>query len=197
MKDIWYADNRDLAKWAILCHLADSFKVATILQVAFYRISKFDQIVIDGHKRDLPPEVTAYFRNINNICGIKSKVQIEVFDLLFEDRQTYLQAVVKWLSGHQKEKLIIFLDPDTGLQPMRTKPNNEHILETELKDIWTGLKHEDVFVLYQHKTNRRGEGWVEPKKKQFAKAIEVPTNMVKIAHGFEVASDIVLFYTQK
>ena len=46
MKDIWYADNRDIIKWSVLLRLAEQYKAAQILQVAYYRPSRFATIEI-------------------------------------------------------------------------------------------------------------------------------------------------------
>ena len=198
MRDIWYADNRDLVKWAILYHLTDSFKVDRIIQVAFYRKSEFEQIEIDGQKKDMPKEVISHFRNINNVCRMKFKAPIKVFNQVFKnnDRPGYLRDVSKYLSQYQKEKLIVFLDPDTGLWP-ETKYSDKHVLEEEAKKIFGALKPGDVFVFYQHQTNRRGEEWIGPKKNQLAKAIGLSVDMVKLADGPKIASDAAVFYVQK
>ena len=210
MQDIWYADKRDLVKWATLYHLAHIFKGSLILQIAFYRKEKqFGKVIIDGQAKEIPKEVISHFRDIHKIKDIKFQVQVKVFDLILEDREKktikfrhdYLSAVIELLLGHRKEKLIVFLDPDTGLQPMqtksKTKPKPEHVSEEEVKKIWDALKPEDVFVLYQHQTNRNGESWIKPKKIQFATAVGLSENAVKLAYGPEVAKDVVFFYAQK
>ena len=201
MRDIWYADKRDLIKWTTLYHLAHIFKGSLILQIAFYRKEKqFGKVIIDGQEKEIPKEVISHFRDIHKIRDIKFQVPVEVFDLILEYRHDYLIAVIERLQGYRK-KLIVFLDPDTGLQPEQTKsktrPKLEHVLEEEVKKIWDALKPEDVFVLYQHQTNRNGKSWIEPKKIQLANAIGLSGNAVKLAHGPEVAKDVVFFYAQK
>lgn len=197
MKDIWYADDRDLVKWAVLFRLAENFKSEKILQIAYYRPSNFGQIVIDGQKEDMPKDIISYFRNIRNICLKESTVPIEVFDMIFKNRQVYTQAVVKYLSASYKEKLIVFLDPDTGLQPEKTRHKLEHVLEAEVREIFGALKPGDVFLFYQHQTNRKGQEWINPKKNQLAKAIGLSTKDIKCAYGPKIAKDVVLFYVQK
>lgn len=213
MRDIWYADKRDLVKWATLYHLAHIFKGSLILQIAFYRkekqFGKVKKVIIDGHEKEIPKEVISHFRDIHKIKDIKFQVPVKVFDLILEDREKktikfrhdYLSAVIELLRGHRKEKLIMFLDPDTGLQPKQTKPKTkpkpEHVSEEEVKKIWDALKQEDVFVLYQHQTNRRGESWIDDKQIQLATALGLSGDVVKLAYGPEVAKDVVFFYAQK
>src|SRR3989338_9424542 len=201
MRDIWYADKRDLIKWTTLYHLAHIFKGSLILQIAFYRKEKqFGKVIIDGQEKEIPKEVISHFRDIHKIRDIKFQVPVEVFDLILEYRHDYLIAVIERLQGYRK-KLIVFLDPDTGLQPKQTKsktrPKPEHVSEEEVKKIWDELKPEDVFVLYQHQTNRNGKSWIEPKKIQLANALGLSGNAVKLAYGPDVAKDVVFFYAQR
>jgi hypothetical protein len=195
MQDCWYADNRDLVKWGVLLQLADTFEVQRILQVAFYRPNIFGQLVINGKASDLPAEVISQFRDVQKISDISPKVRATVFDLLFEHRATYLHAVLTLLPTFAHERCIVFLDPDTGLEPK--KPGLEHVLDTEARAIWDGMKNGDVFVFYQHKTNRNGRSWIEPKRIQLANAIGVQLAKILVAHAPEIANDVVLFFTQK
>lgn len=202
MRDIWYADKRDLVKWATLYHLAHIFKGSRIIQIAFYRKeNKFGKIIIDNQEKEIPKEVISHFRDIHKIRDIKFQAPVEVFDLILEYRHDYFLSAIERLQGYQKEKLIVFLDPDTGLQPRQTKsktrPKLEHVSEEEVKKIWNALKPEDVFVLYQHQTNHRGESWIDDKQIQLAKALSLPKVTVKLASGPEVAKDVVFFYAQK
>lgn len=72
-----------------------------------------------------------------------------------------------------------------------------HVLREEVKELWVVLKPGDTLVLYQHKTNKNNKEWVGPKKEQFESAIEADEGTVKIAHGFEIVSDVVFFYKNK
>lgn len=200
MRDIWYADKRDLVKWTALYHLAHIFKGNRIIQIAFYRKEKkFGKIIIDGQEKEIPEEVISHFRDIHKIGDIRFQVSVEVFDLILEYRHNYLLSVIERLQSHRKEKLIVFLDPDTGLQPTQTKSKTkpEHVSEEEVRKIWDALKPKDVFVLYQHQTNRRGENWIEHKQIQLAIAIGLSEDAVKLAYGPDIAKDVVFFYAQK
>ena len=197
MKDIWYSDNRDLVKWSVLIKLAELYSVNRILQIAYYRKSEFREIEIDGEIYPLPDGVTDHFRDIRNIEELSSSVAISVFDELFEDRQKYHDKVVQYLSQYKDIKCIVFLDPDTGLQPPRSRPGYAHVLYTEVRKIWEAMKKDDILVFYQHQTNRTGRIWVEPKKVQLAKAIGISEDLVKVAHGENIANDVVFYYLPK
>ncbi len=195
MQDRWYADNRDLVKWGVLLRLAEAFEVSRILQLAFYRPSAFGQIVIDGQAQELPAEAIAHFRDLRTIGGIRSRVSVTVFDPVFEDRYVYLKAVLDLLLVFARERCIVFLDPDKGLEPQ--KPGLEHVRDAEAREIWDGMKKDDVFVFYQHQTNRSGQPWVEPKRDQLANALGVQGAAIRVAHSPEIANDVVFFFTQR
>ena len=195
MRDVWYADNRDLIKWGVLFRLAEKFEAARIIQVVYYRPSTFGPIEIDGQQVNVPEEVIAHFRNIRAVGSIDSHIRVAVFDPVFQDRQTYLQAMLALLPAYAGERCVVFLDPDTGLEP-RT-PNLEHVLGSEVSVIWSNMKSGDVFVFYQHQTNRAGQPWIPQKHSQLAQALGVPQVSVKIASGEAIARDVVLFFMQK
>jgi hypothetical protein len=182
-----------LVKWAVLHRLAEIFQAQRILQLAFYRPSEFAKVIIGGQEYDIPQEVLAHFRDLRTIGNINSEICVNVFYDLFEHRGSYLEAVKDFLSKFKEERRVVFLDPDTGLEP----PQNlslKHVTDLEAKSIWMALKPRDVFVFYQHQTNRAGQSWIEPKQRQLENALE---NSVKVACGLEIAHDVVFFYAQK
>jgi hypothetical protein len=193
MKDKFYADNRDLVKWAVLHRLAEIYKAHRILQLAFYRPSKFAKIKLNETEHDIPQEILSHFRDLRTIENLNSEIGVTVFCDLFENRDNHLEAIKDFLSKFQKERCVVFLDPDTGLEPHQNL-SLKHVTDLEAKNIWMALKPGDVFVFYQHQTNRAGQPWIEPKKRQLENALE---NSVKVACGLEVAHDVVFFYAQK
>lgn len=195
MRDIWYADNRDLVKWSVLLRLAEMHQAIYVLQIAYFRPAEFNSIEIDSKTYDIPKEVTDHFRNIQNSERIKSNVRVHVFGEIFEDRGTYLRSIIEYMSSFEKERCVVFLDPDTGLQPR--KPNYNHVLDVEAKAIWEAIKKGDVFVLYQHQTTKSAQPWVEPKKVQLETCIGVPEGSMKIARGNSIARDVVFYFMQK
>ncbi len=195
MRNKWYSDNRDLVKWSILTHLARMASVARILQIAYFRHDDFEAIEIDGKQFEIPSEVKSHFRDIRRIEDLSSHVEINVFDAVFQNREVYHLQARDFIKSFAKEKCIVFLDPDTGLEPAH--PNLTHVLEEEIRKIWVALKSGDVLVFYQHQTNRNGAPWIEPKRSQFERAIKAPNGSVKIAHGFKLARDVAFFYVKK
>ena len=195
MQGKFYSDKRDLVKWAVLHRLAEIFQAQRILQLAYYRRSDFPKVTIDDEEYDIPKEVIGHFRDLKTISNINSTIRVAVFDHLFEDRHTYLNAAKAFLSNFRQQRCLVFLDPDTGLEPQN--PSLDHVLESEAKAIWKETKSGDVYVFYQHQTNRAGRPWIEPKRGQLERALGLPEHSIKIAQGPNIARDVVFFYKQK
>ena len=194
MRDIWFGDHRDLVKWSVLFRLAERYECDRILQIAYYRTEKFGGIQIAGEESDLPKEVTDFFRRIRNIEGIKSGPKISVFANLLEDRETYRKEVIAFLGRFPQEGCVVFLDPDTGLKPETGHGGLEHVSEEDAQAIFGKLKPNDVFVLYQHQDNRKGEEWIDRKRKQLAKTLGLENGDVKFAYGPKIAGDVALYF---
>jgi hypothetical protein len=195
MRDQYYADNRDLIKWGVLLHLAETFEVRRIVQLAFYRPSTFKQLQIDGKPQDIPKEVIAHFRDIQAISRISAKVKVDVFSPILKSRDDHLEAILAYLTT-LTEKCIVFLDPDTGLEPPRAVKRT-HVLEKEAFNIWDHMKQEDVFVFYQHKIMFAKHSWIDLRKEQLANALGVPRDAIKMANAPEIANDVVFYFIQK
>jgi len=194
MRDEWYSDKRDLVKWAVLMQLAQMYEATSILQVAYYRPTawKDKPIEIDGRAYPVPPEVLGHFRNINNIGAIRPPPQLKVLDALFSDRDAYLECVLTAIRT-LPERAIIFLDPDTGLEPPKSRADLKHVRKRELREIWDELRQGDMLVFYQH--GNRSRSWIEDKRKQFESAIEPAP--AKLAHGQAIARDVAFFFSQR
>jgi hypothetical protein len=195
MKDQWYGDARDLVKWGVLLYLANAYSTKRILQVAYFRPSKWNRINIDGQEHHIPQSVVTHFRSLHNIEKLSSELQIEVLDSLFDNRDTYLKNIAEAIGG--QHPCIVFLDPDTGLQPPSSSPKFDHVLDSELKYIWDKILVSDVLVFYQHQTNRNGQDWIIPKRKQFEDALGLPYGSAKVAYGPKIASDVAFYYCRK
>ena len=168
-----------------------------IFQIAYLRKNEYAKIKIDEKEYDIPSQVLSHLRNIRKITELTSQPEIIVFDDEFRDRVNYLDSLNKFINlNSKKQQSILFLDPDTGLEPFGGA-SHKHVLEKELKEIWEEMPPHWILVFYQHKINRSGEEWIEPKRKQFAESINVPLQNAKIACGFEIANDVVFFFAVK
>ncbi len=197
MRDQWYGDHRDLVKWGTLLELAKRFRIDHILQVLFHRPSTWGSIVVDGESVPLPVEVREHFRNAKNIRALCESPRVEVIDSEFLERSAYLKLVQERIDARSPScNSVIFLDPDTGLQPSGSlRP--EHASEAEVLGMWQRMRPGDVIALYQHQTNRSGTPWIEPKRIQLADALSLDPAAVKVAAAPAIARDVVLFFAAR
>ena len=194
MRNKWYGDSRDLVKWSVLIHIADKSSARRIIQIAYFRQDSVDKIDIDGELYDIPSEALKHFRDLRRIETLSSYIKISVFDKVFNNREDYLNQVKEYIKSFADHS-IVFLDPDTGLEPK--DPNLKHVLEIEVFEIWSALKENDILVFYQHQTNRDGQPWIDEKRTQLEKAIKVSKGSVKVAYGPMMARDVAFFYISK
>jgi len=196
MKNCWYADNRDLVKWSVLVNLAVENSASLILQIAYFQEHDFSKVELGEKEKEIPKEVLAHFRDIRNIERISSPIKVHVFNKLITDRKQYLLEAKEFIALHAEDRNVVFLDPDTGLEPTRN-PTLKHVLNKEANEFWTKLKAGDTLALYQHQTTKNGNPWVESKREQFENAIKAPRGSVKVGRGLKLAKDVVLFYAVK
>jgi hypothetical protein len=195
MRDQWYGDHRDLAKWAVLVQLAEKFQIGRILQVAYYRPSEWPDIEIDGTRRPIPDAVLSHFRAIGQAAGLRAPCRIDVLDAPFVDRNAYADLVRRAVSACTDARQLVFLDPDTGLAP--SKAGWTHVTDAEVAAVWRLLRQGDVLVLYQHQTNRNGQAWIEPKRLQFEAALGAVQGKVRVARADRLARDVVFLFSEK
>ncbi len=197
MRDKWYSDKRDLVKWSVLLLIARKHFSEKIFQIAYFRHSHYDKLQIDGREYEIPSETLAHFRSIRNIAKLTSQPEVIVFNDEFGDRELYVDGVKKFIRENSMGKrCIVFLDPDTGLEPFG-RPSHNHVLEKELRAIWNEMPPHWILAFYQHKTTMSKKEWVSPKHKQFSEALGIPIKDVKVAHGFAIANDVVFFSALK
>lgn len=198
MRDQWYSDKRDLVKWSVLLHLAEENRSDRIIQIAYYNPSEFSDIQIDGRSHPIQDKVISHFRNIGNISTLTTSPKITVFDSPFKRRarKSYLDSAIKHVDSFAGERCIVFLDPDTGLEP-KGKANHTHVTNQEVSTFWAAIKHDWILVFYQHQNNKNGGPWIEPKRAQFAEAANIPLESVKLACSPKLANDVVFFFALK
>ncbi len=193
MKDKWYGDKRDLVKWGVLLQLASRYRTSRIVQVAYYRPETLlpKQIEIDSHEYRMREAVYKRFRNLMEIERLSSpSVQIKIVNSVWSVQRranyAYLQEVKAELRQLPIDSPgILFLDPDTGLEPPKSKPKLERVLESELTQIWKeAVRVKDVLVFYQPKAEgKKGESWIKPKKEQFECALGLSNGAGKMARS--------------
>ncbi|MCI0351456.1 MAG: hypothetical protein L0Z53_18695 [Acidobacteriales bacterium] len=205
MREQWYADNRDLVKWARLVQLARRNGVQTILQIGMIRPNKAEW---QRATREFPSEVLAHFRGLGNIQSLGTATQLEIrlvaspFRAInghgnkLPWRDAYFAEANRKLAEFKDKKVIAFLDPDTGLEPGKAGP--KHIRRTELRLVYDALKPHDWLALYQHAPRiRKGNSWIGTSRGKFSSVLDVSPKRVETLSAPEIADDVVLFALEK
>jgi hypothetical protein len=194
MQDIWYSDKRDLFKWGGIAELARSEDITNVIQVAFLRHANRPSFTSDTTLVPLPDAVWNHFRDPTKISvlgvglGLTIVPVIDIFS--HASRKAYLLKVLQQLSDSPGPK-IVFLDPDTGIEP--TAVNAKHVLREEISAIWESLCVNDWLVLYQHA--RRTKNWIAETMTAFSSACR--SSQVRLFKGGNVAHDVVLLAAKR
>jgi len=151
MQGLWYGDRRDRVKWGALAHLAKRFRLASILQVAYFRDGVERLLKTDTGEHAIPEPVWKHFADLaaveglSRILGVEIHVHVDVFDP--KKRKKYIDDVLCAAEKHPRPRLL-FLDPDTGIQPGTLKP--EHVSAEEITRLWRALGAGEVLAVCQH-----------------------------------------------
>jgi len=182
-----YGDKRDVVKWATLINLCTEHKLRTIIQVPL--LKNDDEPVaslrINGQLHELPQTVWSHFRDLNDIkrLGESANVDISIIPGQFrhDDRDAYMTDVCLRLDECATARKVVFLDPDTGIEPK--KANERHVKVSEIRLVWRHLKQGDWLVLYQHAL--RNKDWRKECERRLVEACggaEIKTSECDIAH---------------
>ncbi|MEN6420847.1 MAG: hypothetical protein ABFD76_02775 [Smithella sp.] len=195
MRDKWYADKRDLVKWGGIMHLLDKNKsIKKVIQVAYYRKDTWPSIDFNEDKDpvNIPSHVLKHFRDINLIANLDSRIEVYAQEFSHKTRQQYTNDLCEMMKGIQ-EKKIVFLDPDTGLEPKKCKVEN--VKHCEVKQIFAALKSGDYLVFYQHKFF--DSNWDEIRRSELAGSCGLSKSKIKTWKANEIANDVIFFFIEK
>lgn len=203
MQNKWYGDKRDLVKWRTLIHLAGEDPAVRILQVLMIRpdCERDSRLAERGphgvRSCGISESAFDHFRRVQNITCLDKRIAI--YDKPFpekdqgrcqEERDRYFRAVCEWIGRFRGKRRVVLVDPDTGIKQKRR--TWKHIEDRELKELYQQLGRGDTLVLYQHGQLFR-KGWLRATLAQFAKAVKVGTNRVRVFQCCELARDVALF----
>lgn len=195
MRERWFADDRDLVKWSSLLYIARRHRLARIVQVAYIRTDEKPLVAIAGEEIAVDPAVWSFFRDLNRVTelGTTSGIPIEVIADPFDPRQrsAYASLVVTAIRAAHPEALLLFLDPDTGLQPARA--GGVHVSHEEVQKYWSALRPGEVLALYQHA--RHDTTWATEVERELSALCEGAP--VHVARSKEVGKDVALLFAQK
>jgi hypothetical protein len=198
MQGLWYGDKRDRVKWGALVYLAKEQEISCIVQVAYFRHGPDLKLQINefGVEREveLPQEVWDHFSDLRHIerLGKATNLKIIVLDQEFKQkiRPNYISDIVTDLANIKCRK-IVFLDPNTGIEPKNRKP--EHVAIEDIQTIWKALSVNDLLVIYQH--SDRTLNWLPDREKTMCSACGGVD--IKTITGKGIASDVAMLWCLK
>jgi hypothetical protein len=188
MRERWFGDNRDLVKWGVLAHLAGDYGLRTIVHVPYERTeTDRPSFIFRGKRLTVADLVWKFFRDMRRIEMLGRQIEVEVKIINEEFRPSLRRRYAACISNLLVEcerPLLLFLDPDTGIEPKAAAP--EHITEYEIRRAWTELKAGDWLVLYQHA--RRVADWVDSACEQLSRICGGEN--VEVARSERVGRDV-------
>jgi len=194
MREQWYGDKRDLAKWDAVVHIAKRESIRRIVYTPYLPNRTRD----NDHRAAVESEaVWNHFRSLGNLrllaktTGIDIDIVNEPFDP--RDRRSYLAAIHASIGDDFRHGLLVLLDPDTGLEPQNGKGKATHATVEEVRDIWSRLPTEAILGLYQHAW--REKGWLENAKQRYRKALDGAD--VMSVYKRKVAGDVTFLFAKK
>ncbi len=195
MREVWFADHRDLIKWAVLVQVARTYGLKTIVQVPYWRPENNRRHFRFGNDRvAVADDAWRFFRDLRSVerLGDQAAMKVRVIGEEFSptNREAYSDCIIRHLQSCNGP-LLLFLDPDTGLQPKRTR--GTHATEREVGRAWGEPRARDWLALYQHA--RRKSDWISDLSQQLSNICEGAS--VKVARGEEVGSDVAFLCVEK
>jgi hypothetical protein len=200
MQGLWYGDRRDRVKWGALIHLSNTKGIRCIVQVAYFRHGTELKLQTEEREVPLPIQVWDHFSNLKHIerLGKATGLKIIVLDQYFEPikRRDYINMIVSHIEEINKEikgRKIIFLDPDTGIEPAKSS-GPEHVTKQDMEDIWEkAISQGDILIVYQHAD--RTKRWLLDRKNTMSSTCE--NTPVEIILGKDIASDVAMLWCCK
>lgn len=194
MQGLWYGDRRDRVKWGALIHLAKTRAVPSIVQVAYYRDESDRRLETSEGQVPLPEGVWEHFSDLRHIERLAQAtgVSIVVLDDAFEPphRRKYIAAVVHKLKATPKPT-IVFLDPDTGIEP--GKADSVHVTKKDMAEVWAVLSAKDILAVYQHADHTNT--WQQDRTRKMVEACGGAK--VHAITGVGMAADVAVLWCRK
>jgi len=213
MRDRWYGDNRDLIKWGGIKILCKDQGINKVLWVAYLRHDKWSEIKFDDPPKKVPVsyEVIAHFKSIRqNMSQLRKNIGLDIIlvdekigeKYSHQNRINYMESICGYIEKNSDGNKVVFLDPDTGLEPKKCKVTN--VSENEVERIWNSLKAGNYLVFYQHRF--RDKRWREKRGEQLAKICHLSEEKIRMwyaddsttsKHLAKLAGDVVFYFIKK
>ena len=207
MRNEWYGDKRDFLKWPSLLHIAQREGIGRIIQIAMSTDTGLvtpEITTLDREKivqcQAVAKQAAKHFHHHNNLNGIVSlgehfNINIEVWLEKFTHatRGAYFAEVLKAIKP-SKTRTIWFFDPDTGIEPQKSRPNKKHVRLQELLDAFKAMRSGDYLACYQHAW--REDNWQTLARNRLAARLDIAENRVEV-FASDYASDVIILAVEK
>jgi len=153
MRKQWFGDSRDYAKWNFLYSEASQDLV-----LCYIAMSRPDELATHIH-----PEVKAFFERYKDLALVGELFPNRFYPFLRSYEQTqrdsyFTEASDLIKSAQSQGAVVIFIDPDTGIEPHRSA-NSRHLRLNDLKFMASLLRAPDKLIVYQHAW--RKPSWID------------------------------------
>lgn len=171
MKNQYFGDIRDLFKYDLIGWLMR--EIGSLENLTFIpMLTKYDPKGKDGNKRDFNKarsghrpgtenerlveflqeykKTPADRRDLRQIRAYLTKVFIHKVqgDEYFtkSTRDEYFRRIPE----DRLHKALVFVDPDIGLEPEKSKPTEKHLKYLEVEDLYRRMDEDSILMIYQH-----------------------------------------------
>ena len=202
MRSEWYGDKKDLVKWQSLLYMARREGIKRICQIAMCTDAEPETLairVLDGgavEDQDVRQQVNEHFRRVKNLEQVKSlgksfniEVDVRSGPFTHPTRGQYFGAILNEIRA-SKLRTVWFFDPDTGIEPESSAPNDKHVKLSELEGVFQSLPTGDYLACYQH--SWRKPGWENDARARLAKRLGKSKNEVEMFTSDNATNVIIL-----
>ena len=208
MRNEWYGDKRDFLKWPTLLYLAKREGIRRIFHVAMRTDTKPTCPVItclNGARvncEDITVQVADHFHQHNDLNGIKAVgkhfgVDIVVRSEAFThaNRGGYFAKILAEIQKHQCPT-VWFFDPDTGIEPQKSRANHKHVKLAELSNAFQRIPGGDYLACYQHAPRGKKQGWQKQPRLRLSQQLGVDETEVEV-FVTDYAKDVIILAVRK
>jgi hypothetical protein len=190
MRKQWFGDSRDYVKWS--CVLREAGEDFTVIYAVMLRPDSFNDVSLDS-------AVVKFFDQQKRFNALETLFpgRFEVMDDLYEKKhaEAYFARLRALISAKKFGNILVFLDPDTGIEPLHS-PKNEHLQIRDIESICRVLHPGDKVVVYQHAS--RSANWIEAISLRLKKvADDTNTELGTPFYSPGVAKDVCFFTLTK
>jgi hypothetical protein len=155
MRKQWFGDTRDYVKWSFV--YSEASPNASVCYIAMARP--------DEIKGTVHPTVKGFFDTYKDLGLVGEMFKGRFLALLNDYRKAerieYFERAEGLITQSQaKGPAIIFIDPDTGIEPP-SGGHSKHVCIADLKRLAGLLRSGDKLIVYQHAPIMRKKSWID------------------------------------